>query len=189
MFIFTEGEWTPSAEQQMLSLVNMGSIKKVYYFPIQFQFQRWDYMFSPEDVMTHLPLLAITTGTVELRNMTLSSTQWQEIANNFGKNKNWFVLVGRNVDNKIVDFVAKICSKVKNVSLENVVFEDIDRFVGSFEKHLVEGKGNCEGLTLRNNEEETLKKYKEKIRKLGERLGWKITAYSWEDYIFINKET
>ena len=81
-------EWTPSTVEQMIGFVNLGVVEKIDYIRLESHNTNIDkvkYKFSPDEVITLSPLLAITTGTVCFSDMSFTSSEWLELADNIGE--------------------------------------------------------------------------------------------------------
>ena len=126
-----------------------------------------DYL-SVADVTTAVPLLPLVTGWVYLHGLSLSSTQWKEMGDNFGGETGVFELHRVTVPRRSGGVVASLCGKVKRAELYNVVF---DGGFGEFGGDLREEVGRCEELEFIGS---TASKYRGEIVKLGERMGWRV---------------
>ena len=90
----------------MIGFVNLGVVEKIDYIRLESHNTTIDkvkYKFSPAEVITLSPLLALTTGTVCFSDMSFTSSEWLELADNIGEDLDKFALRTSTVDGESGD--------------------------------------------------------------------------------------
>jgi len=178
-------EWDRDTIQQALDLVSKGISNRVQYMWLVIRDD-----FTAEDIVMAAPLLGVTESRMILT-ATLTSDQWQEVADKFQGVTDGFVLKDAVVDSASGVCVASICSKVRLAILETVTFEDIQAFAASFEEALGQEGTNCQEVDFEFEEGnvEGYKDTKEEIARLAAKLGWKanLCPYGDDHKIWIEK--
>jgi len=111
---------------------------------------------APEDVVEAVPLLSLTSS-LEISGLSFTAEQWRELENKIREGAERFEwssdeLWGVTLSKGSGAILAKLCSKVKVVRLENVVYEDFGEFLTNLEKCLGEEGAKCEKITFAWND-------------------------------------
>jgi len=119
---------------------------------------------------------------LEMEGMSLTGEQWKEIAgvcvykSGGGKIREFWLEGNTMLDAKSGPLVAMICAITKSmVILQGLEFEDFAGFIGTFESQIkLIGKEGCGRLSISWPRKRMIKKYRQAVLDMTERLGWKV---------------